>query len=264
MWQPIAKLYTPMQTVFVITVCWNAVNLIEETIKSVLSQTYQDVKYLIIDGGSTDGTVDIIKKYEDKLTYWVSEPDNGIYDAMNKGLTVARSIANKTLNPLPLTLDPNNCWVNYMNAGDTFAGNSVLEEIFSINAIGEEKLVVGGHANLVYKNKIDVLYAQSPDAVRHQLPYCHQSAFVKLLLNGDPWSFETKYKIAADYKVFYDIYYKFGADAYQTVDVIVANYRMEDSMTFNNLKKAKGEYLSIQAGHRDWQWWKEYIKWRCL
>lgn len=250
MWQPIAKLYTPMQTVFVITVCWNAVNLIEETIKSVLSQTYQDIKYLIIDGGSTDGTVDIIKKYENKLTYWISEPDKGIYDAMNKGLAKARELGEG--------------WANFMNAGDAFAGNNVLEEIFANNTISPEKLVVGGHANLVYKDKVEVLYAQSPEAVRHQLPYCHQSAFVKLKLNGEAWSFETRYKIAADYKLFYDIYYKFGANAYQTVDVKVANYRMEDSMTFNNLKKAKGEYLSIQAGHRDWQWWKEYIKWRCL
>lgn len=239
-----------MQTVFVITVCRNAVHLIEETIKSVLSQTYQDVKYLIIDGGSTDGTVDIIRKYEDQLTYWVSEPDKGIYDAMNKGLAKAREIGDG--------------FVNFMNAGDTFAKENVLEEIFSNTTFHTDTLVVGGHTNLVYKDKVELQYALGPAIVRHQLPYCHQSAFVRVLLNGEPWSFDTRYKIAADYKVFYDIYYKFRTGAFENVDVTVANYRMEDSMTFNNLERAKGEYLSIQAGHRDWQWWKEYIKWRCL
>lgn len=239
-----------MHTIFVITVCRNAESLIEETIKSVLSQTYPNVKYLIIDGASTDGTVEIIKNYADRLTYWVSEPDKGIYDAMNKGLAKARELGDG--------------FVNFMNAGDTFADEKVLEQIFGKNEIGADKLVVGGHANLVYDDKIEILYAQSPEMVKHQLPYCHQSAFVKLFLSNETWRFDTKLKIAADYKIFYDIYFKFGAEVYESVDVIVANYRMEDSMTFNNLKKAKGEYLKIQSAHRNWHWWKEYIKWRCL
>lgn len=69
----------------IITISYNAVKDIESTILSVLNQTYPNIEYIIIDGGSTDGTLDIIKKYEDKITYWVSEPDKGIYDAMNKG-----------------------------------------------------------------------------------------------------------------------------------------------------------------------------------
>lgn len=73
----------------VVTVCYNAVDCIEQTMLSVLDQTYHDIEYIIIDGGSTDGTVDIIKKYADRLAYWISEPDKGIYDAMNKGIAMA-------------------------------------------------------------------------------------------------------------------------------------------------------------------------------
>ena len=73
----------------IITVSYNAVKTIEQTISSVVNQSYSNIEYIIIDGGSTDGTVDIIKKYEDRIAYWVSEPDGGIYDAMNKGIKVA-------------------------------------------------------------------------------------------------------------------------------------------------------------------------------
>lgn len=69
----------------VITVVFNAVNLIEKTILSILEQNNKNIQFIIIDGGSTDGTVDIIRKYEYLINYWVSEPDQGLYDAMNKG-----------------------------------------------------------------------------------------------------------------------------------------------------------------------------------
>ena len=73
----------------VVTVSFNCVQNIELTILSVINQTYSDVEYIVIDGGSTDGTVDIIKSYSDRISYWISESDKGIYDAMNKGIAVA-------------------------------------------------------------------------------------------------------------------------------------------------------------------------------
>lgn len=77
-------------SITIITVSYNAVTTIEETIISVVTQSYPNIEYIIIDGGSTDGTLDIIKKYQDKIAYWVSEPDKGIYDAMNKGWKIAK------------------------------------------------------------------------------------------------------------------------------------------------------------------------------
>jgi len=79
---------TPM--VSVITPTLNCEQFLEQTIRSVLDQTYDNIEYIIVDGGSTDRTLDIISKYEDRISYWVSEPDNGIYDAMNKGVGLAR------------------------------------------------------------------------------------------------------------------------------------------------------------------------------
>ena len=73
----------------IITPCYNAASYIEQTINSILNQGYSNLEYIIIDGGSTDGTIEIIKKYADKLAYWVSEPDNGQSDAINKGIAVA-------------------------------------------------------------------------------------------------------------------------------------------------------------------------------
>ena len=96
----------------IVTVSYNAVATIESTILSVINQTYSNVEYIIIDGGSTDGTVDIIKKYQDKISYWISEPDQGIYDAMNKGLKIASGE-----------------WINFMNSGDSFVHTEVLENL---------------------------------------------------------------------------------------------------------------------------------------
>ena len=76
-------------TFSIITITYNAVRLVEQTLLNVLSQSYPNIEYIVIDGGSTDGTADIIRRYESGLAYWVSEPDKGIYDAMNKGLQKA-------------------------------------------------------------------------------------------------------------------------------------------------------------------------------
>jgi hypothetical protein len=99
--------------VSIITVTYNAAAVLEPTIESILAQTFTDYEYLIIDGGSKDATPDIIRRYADRLSYWVSEPDRGLYDAMNKGLRAARGE-----------------YVWFMNAGDRLYEADTLRKVF--------------------------------------------------------------------------------------------------------------------------------------
>jgi glycosyltransferase involved in cell wall biosynthesis len=84
--------------VSIITVCLNSVATIEDTIKSVLAQDYRDIEHIVVDGGSADGTLDILKKYHDRINKYISEPDKGVYDAMNKGIRLSTGDIVATLN----------------------------------------------------------------------------------------------------------------------------------------------------------------------
>ena len=94
----------------VITVVRNCVDVIEDTILSVINQSYSNIEYVIIDGNSSDGTKDIINKYKSKIDLYISENDKGIYDAMNKGIS-----------------NVNGKYVNFMNAGDVFFNNNICQ-----------------------------------------------------------------------------------------------------------------------------------------
>lgn len=100
----------PEPIVTVITIAYNCVSAIEETMLSVLRQTYSNIEYIVIDGGSSDGTLDVIKKYDHAIDYWTSEPDRGIYDAMNKGIRASTGQ-----------------WLNCMNVKDVFFSNHTIQ-----------------------------------------------------------------------------------------------------------------------------------------
>ena len=113
----------------VVTVVRNGEKTLEETMLSVINQTYTNIEYIIVDGASTDGTLEVIKKYEDKIDYWISEPDKGIYDAMNKGIDLAAGE-----------------WINFMNGGDEFCDYEVIKKIV------DEFLLVNNSKKLFYSD----------------------------------------------------------------------------------------------------------------
>lgn len=180
----------------IVTVCFNAELVLEQTMLSVLNQTYKDIEYLLIDGGSKDGTLDIIKKYSDRVR-WISEPDKGIYDAMNKGIKMASGE-----------------WINFMNAGDRFASNDVLEKIFS-NDYSEE-------VKFLYSDN----YYQAEDGIKtlaihdHLIPsVLHQSTIYKRELHDTyGWYAVTPKIIISDFLFFCMIPEKY----YHKVDTVIS------------------------------------------
>ena len=96
----------------IITVNFNNVEGLRKTAESIVSQTFQDFEWIVIDGGSTDGSKELIEQYSDRIAYWCSEKDSGIYNAMNKGVRYAKGE-----------------YINFMNSGDCFADSSVLSDV---------------------------------------------------------------------------------------------------------------------------------------
>lgn len=187
----------------VITVVFNGEKFLEETIQSVINQTYDNVEYIIIDGGSTDGTLDIIRKYEHAIDYWVSEPDKGIYDAMNKGIDLA-------------TGD----WINFMNVGDSFYSNDILDNTFSGNNFKNIDVIYGNH-NVVYPHKTRISKAGTIENIWKGSQFCHQSTFVSTNIHKAN-KFNLSNRIGADFELFYTLYKK--KVNFKYINMIVANY----------------------------------------
>ena len=170
-----------MKKITVVTICYNAEKCIKETIQSVLGQSYTDFEYLIIDGKSKDNTIEIIKEFEDERIIFVSEKDNGIYDAMNKGIRLSSGE-----------------YIIFMNSGDVFADSKVLEDISS-----ELKAdVVFGNA-LIKKQEGIVREKYSDKKFRLFIMFLsgyminHQTIFTKTELIKK-YMFDLSYKICAD------------------------------------------------------------------
>ena len=173
-----------MDKVTIITVAYNAKATIEETILSVIRQSYENIEYIVIDGASADGTVDIIKRYEDKIDYWVSEPDDGIYHAMNKGITKATGE-----------------WINFMNAGDTFYDNDTIAHIMT-HKKDDADLIYGNHK---IKGDKREKHALSYEKCLYTMPLCHQALFTKSQLMKKV-QFNTCFNISADYDFIVKMY----------------------------------------------------------
>ena len=182
----------------IITVNLNNRDGLQKTIDSVVSQTFKDFEWIVIDGGSTDGSKELIERYSDHFAYWVSEPDKGIYNAMNKGIKVAKGE-----------------YLQFLNSGDWLWENDTLQKMFSIPPI--EELIFGDclEANgirSVFPHKIDIPFL-------YKWTINHQSTLIKSCLLKTTGYDET-YKVASDWKFFLNSII-FNNASYRKIDIIV-------------------------------------------
>lgn len=188
----------------IITICYNDKKGLEKTIKSVLSQTIKNFEFIIIDGNSTDGSVEIIQQYSQQITYWTSEPDSGIYNAMNKGIKVA-------------TGD----YCLFLNSGDIFYSNNVISNFILSNPT--EDILCGD--NLFNLNGKSIKFIEAPRKAHFiyfmsaSLP--HQSAFIKTSLLKEN-RYDENYKIVSDFIFFFDALI-LNNSTYRKLNFFVAN-----------------------------------------
>ena len=187
--------------VSVVTVNFNMESEIGPTLDSVLAQNYSNFESIVIDGGSTDGSRQIIERYGQHLAYWVSERDRGLYDGMNKGVVAAAGQ-----------------WVLFMNSGDRFASPTVLSDIFYTDH-SDADLIYGDHVRIYPDRGIErIIRAEAPDILPLRMHCSHQSLFMRReILLSRP--FETKF-LAADYDAILSAYV--GGKKFKRVDCVVA------------------------------------------
>jgi glycosyltransferase involved in cell wall biosynthesis len=171
----------------IITVCLNRQKVIRETIESVLSQNYNNIEYILIDGGSSDGSLESINSYSSDIDYLISEPDNGIYNAINKGLLKATGDI-----------------VGLLHAGDLFYDNNVISNVVNCFKQGDSDLIYGHSVVYTEDRKKIIRKNVSPKYKDNLMKFgwfpSHQSIYVKSSVFDQCGGYNEDYKIAADYE----------------------------------------------------------------
>lgn len=171
----------------IITVCYNSAKTIQKTFDSVAKQTYADVEYIVVDGGSSDNTVDLIKSNKAIVSNWISEPDKGLYDAMNKGIKMATGDI-----------------LGILNSDDTFFNQNVLSEVAHFHKINSVDASVG---DIVQHNEENVLKRKysakkwNPKKLKIGFMPPHPAIFFKKSLFEKYDSYRLDFKIGADYEL---------------------------------------------------------------
>lgn len=209
--------------VSIITVVYNGGNTIEQTIESVLNQNYSEIEYIIIDGNSTDGTQDIIKKYEDKISYWVSEPDEGIYDAMNKGIEHATGDI-----------------IGIINSDDWYERDAI-RKIVEIYDTTKADWICGEIA------RIDAC-GKKIGYTRDSLYPPHPSMFVSSKVYRQYGKFKAEYKIAADHEFKLRLYAN-EVNRFHSNDIF-ANFRV-NGISNRDFLECKKETYRIEMSYVD-------------
>ncbi len=194
-------------TLTIITINYNNNSGLIKTIESIINQSWKNFEYIIIDGGSTDGSLETIAKYKEYINHWVSEKDNGVYDAMNKGILLAKGM-----------------YINFMNSGDYYYTNTILEEIHH-----------------KFKSNVSILYGDSfyfndagydrIEKTPSELTFLHffksginhQASFIKKELFFSHFFYNTDYKICSDWEFFIYVLCKQN-ESYEHLKKIICYY----------------------------------------
>lgn len=207
----------------IVTVTYNAEKDLEKTLESIFTQTYfSEVEFIVIDGSSTDETINIINTHKDKIDVFISESDNGVYDAMNKSIDLATGE-----------------WINFMNAGDAFHDKWVIEKF--IKRIDASLDLIYGDVNILGEGIDKVIKADLQNKIFKETPFCHQSLFVKTNLMKNK-KFNTTYKVLADYDFILNSYFENKKFGY--LDFTVSKYQL-GGMSQNNINKMYIEGVHI-------------------
>lgn len=213
----------PVKKLSVITVAYNCVHSIQKTLESVAAQKPDIVEHIVIDGGSVDGTVELINKYKDQLAYFISESDRGIYDAMNKGIDAASGD-----------------WLLFLNAGDVFYGKFSLSNIKWDWPVGTEFVVFPFMIDGDIEPKL-------PDLnVKFGMPTSHQAMLISAPV-AKQIRLNSRYKVAADYEFFIKRYRLNKACVYVEHDIL--SKVLPGGYSEKNMKTMVSEYQRIIFEH---------------
>jgi glycosyltransferase involved in cell wall biosynthesis len=220
------KIVKKMPLISIITVVYNGEKYLEQTIESVINQTYKNIEYIIIDGGSTDGTHDIIKKYSENISYFISEPDKGLYDAMNKGINVAKGEL-----------------IGMINSDDWLEVNAInlIVEIYKDNPT---KKVF--HGDLFYISNTKVMRKFNPSFIKmkyYGMTYNHPTMYVHRDVYSE-FKYNFQLKVKADYQFVLSclfrkvpMYYIPEAYVNYRVDGISAQLTLKQTLKESNIAK---------------------------
>lgn len=203
----------------IITINYNNCVGLRNTIESVINQSWRDFEYIVIDGGSTDGSIDVIKEFSSYIDYWVSESDKGIYNALNKGVVVA-----------------NGEYCNFMNSGDCFYSPTTLSDVFNPKPTAD--ILCG----ITHSDYVKI----PPQEITFDFLFngciCHQCAFIRTSIMKK-YGYDEKYKIVSDRKFFVQALILDNC-SYQALDVDVVKYD-NTGFSANNPVLSRLEYDKV-------------------
>ena len=245
--------------VSIITVCYNSEATLESTILSVANQTYYNIEYIVIDGNSKDESINIIRRNEKVVAKWISEPDKGLYDAMNKGIRLATGDL-----------------IGIINSDDTYHSNTVIEEIVDFHSQNEIDASFGNIIQHDVHGKLVRTYSSkfwNPEKLRIGFMPPHPSVFFKRELFDNYGNYSLEFKIGADYELITRFFLRnnitWGYNGVVTTSMLVgglsssglSSYRLITSEIFKALTMNHIKFSPFRIKMRIfWKIWEIFVK----